>query len=629
MSKKRKMKNYISGLLTVICCLFYCGQYLAAQDGRTGVLVSQADSLRSEYLFAESVEACREALASEADTAVRMKIEDKLLLGENGISMSSFVSTPSVVARHKFSIDEFYLFYPLQDRSWRPAPNLLDTLGTHPFSKAAYVPEGSREIYFSAPDQEGAMNIYRTELKDTVWSLPALINEDMTSSSDEIYPMLSPDGKSLFFASSGLYGVGGYDLYMSSWDEDKGEWGVPVNMGFPYSSPYDDFLFINTPDGKYSIFASNRDCSADSVYVYVLEYDSMPVRREVKDASALREICRLLPDGDHAGVDSGTSVPGVPIPESMDTRKYMDKMSEVRSLKDSLFSCMSQVDRFRADLASESDGDARRDIEAELLEYEALIPVLQDTLNRASAELQKIEMEFLFNGVVIDPDKIGAEADRKVVGASSGFAFTEKIPGGPLSMKFEVPEKKFDYSFMVLPEGRFAEDNKVPDGLVYQIQIFTLSRHATVAQLNGLSPVFESRTPTGKYTYRVGVFRTYNDVLSRLNTVKKAGFKTAYIVPLKDGKVIKMAEAKAMEAAAKPVYQLNMLPEAGTLPDIALKAVNQAGAKDVAKMEQDGKTVFTAGPFYSLRKAEETAAAVRAAGVQEVSVIKIGNITSK
>ena len=181
MSKKRKMKNYISGLLTVICCLFYCGQDLVAQNGRTGVLVSQADSLRSEYLFSESVEACREALASEADTAARMKIEDKLLLGENGISMSSFVSTPSVVARHKFSIDEFYLFYPLQDRSWRPAPNLLDTLGTHPFSKAAYVPEGSREIYFSAPDQEGAMNIYRTELKDTVWSLPALINEDMTS----------------------------------------------------------------------------------------------------------------------------------------------------------------------------------------------------------------------------------------------------------------------------------------------------------------------------------------------------------------------------------------------------------------------------------------------------------------
>ena len=629
MSKKRNMKFYISGLWAVICSVFYGGQDLIAQEDRTGVLVSQADSLRLEYKFAESVDAYREALASSSDSLVRMDIEDKLLLGENGVNMSGFVSTPSVVARHKFPLDGFYLYYPLQDRSWRPVPNPLDTLGRHPFSRASFVPEGSSEIYFSAPDQAGAMNIYRTEFKDTAWSIPALLNEEMTSSSDEIYPMLSSDGKTLFFASSGLYGVGGYDLYMSSWDEGKGEWGVPVNMGFPYSSPYDDFLFINTPDGKYSIFASNRECSSDSVYVYVLEYDSMPVRREIRDAAALKELCGLVPAGDSAGVDGGASVSGAPIPESVDTRRYMEKMSEVRVLKDSLFNCMSQLDRSRAAIAAASDESERGRLEALLMEYEALIPVLQDTLNKAAAGLQKIEMEFLFNGVVIDPDKIEAEADREVVGASSGFAFTEMTPGEPLSMKFEVPEKKFDYSFMVLPEGRFAEDNTVPDGLVYQIQIFTLSRRATVAQLNGLSPVFEFRTPTGKYIYRAGVFRTYNDVLSKLNAVKKAGFKTAYIVPLKDGQVIRMAEAKAIESSSKPVYQLQMVPSDGTLPEIALQAVSQSGAKDVAKMEQDGKTVFAAGPFYSLRKAEETAAAVRAAGVPEVSVIKIGNISSK
>ena len=78
-----------------------------------------------------------------------------------------------------------------------------------------------------------------------------------------------------------------------------------------------------------------------------------------------------------------------------------------------------------------------------------------------------------------------------------------------------------------------------------------MSRKARTAELNGLSPVFESVTPTGKYTYRVGVFRTYNDVLSRLNDVKKAGFRTAYVVPLNDGEVIKMAEAKALEAKNK------------------------------------------------------------------------------
>lgn len=141
-------------------------------------------------------------------------------------------------------------------------PNQLDSLGGDGLARAIYVPDGAGDIYYSAKDEEGIRNIYCTHLSDSLWSVPALINERMTSSSDEIYPMLSPDGQSLYFASKGLYGMGGYDLYVSQWNKETGDWDVPVNMGFPYSSPYDDFLFVNTADGKYSIFASNRGAPA-------------------------------------------------------------------------------------------------------------------------------------------------------------------------------------------------------------------------------------------------------------------------------------------------------------------------------------------------------------------------------
>ena len=92
--------------------------------------------------------------------------------------------------------------------------------------------------------------------------------------------------------------MGGYDLYSSKWNEDTKDWDVPVNMGFPYSSPFDDFLFINTPDGKYSIFASNRGCPSDSVDVYVVEYDGMPVRKAVTEREDLIALAALSPDGD-------------------------------------------------------------------------------------------------------------------------------------------------------------------------------------------------------------------------------------------------------------------------------------------------------------------------------------------
>ena len=548
------MKLYWSVFLAAVPALMYGQEPEETSDeisrpsgGEAIALMEQGDSLRMEYRFAESVEMYEAALAATGDSLERLEIDARILLSENGLSMTGFVGTPSIVARHRFSVRDFYLFYPLEDNSWVPVPNLLDTLGTNPFSRATYVPEGAREIYFSAPDATGAMNIYYTEDRDTVWSLPVLLNEGLVSSSDEICPMLSGDGKTLYFASSGLYGVGGYDIYMSSWDDSKGEWGTPVNMGFPYSSPYNDFLYAETPDGRYTLFASDRDCPPDSVDVYVLDYDNMPVRKPVTDVRRLKEICSMNPEDNLAGGTSSSDG----IPENVDTRRYMAQVDEVKALKDSLYRCMSSIDADRSRIAISEDEDEHTELASRISANELLIPQIQASLDSALAVLQKIEMEFLFNGVVLDPDRIIAEADREVVGASSGFAFARMSPRENLDIDIEEPEKEFDYSFMVLPEGRFAENNVLPDGLVYQIQIFTLSRKARTAELNGLSPVFESVTPTGKYTYRVGVFRTYNDVLSRLNDVKKAGFRTAYVVPLNDGEVIKMAEAKALEAKNK------------------------------------------------------------------------------
>ena len=172
--------------------------------------------------------------------------------------------------------------------------------------------------------------------------------------------------------------------------------------------------------------------------------------------------------------------------------------------------------------------------------------MMQDSLDRATALLQQIEMEFLFSGVVIDPEKVYA-ASEAAYDEDVEYSFVRMNIGDTLDMAFEEPADEFDYSFMILPEGRFAKDNTIPSGVVYQIQIFSVARPASVAQLRGLSPVFVSGSSSGKYTYSVGVFRNYNDVLSNLNRVRKVGFKSAYIVAYIDGKSVSVATARAME----------------------------------------------------------------------------------
>ena len=593
---------------------------LHAQTARALEEMRRGDSLREKYRFEDAADAYTSAsgmlvdsLMTADDSLLRLDISDRLLMAENGLSMMDFVYVPDVVARHRFSIDDFFLYYPLTEGSWRVVPCQLDSVA-HDFSKAVYVPDGKDVIYWSAPDKEGIRNIFHSEFQDTVWSAPALLNEHMTSASDEIYPMLSPDGTKMYFSSAGLYGVGGYDIYVSERDAETGDWSVPVNMGFPYSSPADDFLFISTPDGEYSVFASNRGCSKDSVWVYVLKYDDMPVRRTVDDPEELMVLSVLDPASMHS--DERNADVKADIPENIDTRRYMDKMSEVRMLRDS-------IDRLG--LAVE---DARlADDEEAVLDGEFALTALRDSLTRASRLLQEIEMEFLFSGVVIDPDKLMAEADREITGQNVDYVFTRKAFGESLSLNMLDPEPEFDYSFKILDEGQFAEDNVLPSGLVYQIQMFSTTTPAGVSKLKGLSPVFETKSANGRYTYRVGVFRTYADVLANLNSVKRVGFRSAFIVAFNDGKELTVAKARAMESEKKKstLYEVRIETGNGELDAAVAGGIRQqAPGKDIARVEkEDGSKLYVVGPFADKEVAENLAGFIRAMGTSGASCFEI------
>lgn len=616
-------------LFKILCLIVFCvGTSLVAQERRVDSLVVRGDSLHAEYSFVRALESytlameeLTDSVLTVEDSILKAAVKDKMLLSENGRNMTSFAYSPTVVAKHKFSLKDFFLYYPLPDRSWRPVPNQLDSLGGA-FAKAIYAPEEMTSLYFSAKDSESIRNIYKTELQDTLWTIPSLLNEQMMSESDEIYPMLSPDGKELYFASKGLYGAGGYDLYVSEWDEDLKDWSIPLNMGFPFSSPADDFLFINTEDGNYSIFASNRECQTDSVWVYVLEFENMPVRRAVTDPKELKAISSLDPQTEEDRINVKTGV-AADIPENSDTERYMNKMSEVRALRDTISSYTQQLENKRSKYALSTDEDERMMLTDEILANEAIIPQFQDSLDKAIAQLQKIEMEFLFKGVVIDPDKLLARADQEVVGEATIYTFTKRNLGPALKLDFMEPEVKFDYSFKILPEGCFAGDNTIPPGIVYQIQMFGAANKVGVKALKGLSPVFERKSPSGKYVYRVGLFNTYNDVLSNLNAVKKVGFRTAFIVAYIDGKEVSVAKARAAEADKNnnPVfYEVQVTYTSGEMdPSTSEEVRTYSEGKDIAKMSTpDGGTVYRIGPYTDKGKADQLVSFIKEMGVAEV-----------
>lgn len=625
-------KMFLKGTyLAVLCCFVMvvntCHETFA-QD--VDSLVARGDSLRERYRFDESFKTYEEAIVAVMDTSssyfgdtlIINRIRSGILQSENGRTMSRFVQKPEVLAKRRFSLEDFFLYYPLEDHSWRSLPNQLDSSSNNAFTRALYAPEWDNRLFFSAPDVNGVRELYMTEQRDTIWSFPAELGFNSSSWSSEIYPMLSPDRKTLYFASDGFYGVGGYDLYRSVWDEEEGRWSPPQNMGFPFSSPADDFLYMDSEDGQYSVFASNRECSRDSVWVYVLRQERYPLHSPVDNPDELIRLAHLDPP-----VSDLKKTQEDQVVDNHLTDAYMEKMTEVKALRDSISSISLQVEAMRTEFAFSNDAEGRMSLTDRILAMETRIPLLQRELDVANSELRDIEMDFLKEGIFINMDFSEEEASEE--NEMEEYAFVKMNMGGPLRMNIEVPIVLFDYSFRILDEAQFAEDQLIPNGVIYQIQIMTGSRKALPQELKGLSPIYEHRSSGGMYIYRVGRFTRYDETLQALYKVRSLGFSGAYIVAFKDRNEVSVAEARAVEAKSRNellMYEVRIIPESGELESSLMsEIVVRAIGKDVARVEtSDGTQIYIVGPFDNSVKAEELASYIRSQGLENVECVLTG-----
>lgn len=584
-----------------------------------------ADSLHTSYQFEKAVESYNQMIEDQAaDTLACIELRKKLMMAENGRNMSRFVQTPTVISKECFSIDEFFLYYPLEDRSWRPLPNVLDTCDADGYVRALYAPDWNDKLYYSAENENGSRDIMMTMQLDTVWSVPVAEPAFSTPAGNEIFPLLSPDGKTMYFSSDGFYGVGGYDLYKSVWDESAKRWSAPQNLGFPYSSPEDDFLYMETEDGEHLIFASNRDCSNDSVWVYVVQREAFPVHVPVTDPEELQRIAKL----DTPVHESKQETPHEVLDNELSV-KYMNKMKEVKNLRDSIANASSSLDKLRTDYAFSNDAGERARLTETILGLEMKLPSMQRALDVSNNELRTIEMEFLKEGIFINMNPFEEETEELGTPVPE-YQFRKQSMGEQFNINILVPEVKFDYTFRIEDVAVFAEDQEIPSGVVYQIQLFSGGRKATMAELKGLTPMYEKRTSNGLYAYRVGRFFTHDEAKKNVDIARKRGFKGAYIVAYVDGREVSVVSARTEEASRTNdilLYEVQIIPESGELePEVVEGMMTLAMGKDIARIETDGGTiVFMMGPFDSKTLAEELAAYVRSNIRGEVKCELLGN----
>jgi hypothetical protein len=111
-------------------------------------------------------------------------------------------------------------------------------------------------LFFSRRIDGRQSDIFVSRLESGTWQ-PAQPMTALNTAANEVGPLLSPDGKQLYFYSDRPGGLGGTDIYVTSQTADGG-WDKPQNLGPTVNSIAHEYDPAISPDGLSLYFASNR-----------------------------------------------------------------------------------------------------------------------------------------------------------------------------------------------------------------------------------------------------------------------------------------------------------------------------------------------------------------------------------
>ncbi len=112
------------------------------------------------------------------------------------------------------------------------------------------------------------------------------------------YPFLMGDGTTLYFASDGEGSIGGYDIFVTRYDSEDKTFLKPSNIGMPFNSPANDYLYVIDEFYNLGWFVTDRNQEEGKVcaYIFVPNESKQTYNYEatdpkvIMDAATLRDI---------------------------------------------------------------------------------------------------------------------------------------------------------------------------------------------------------------------------------------------------------------------------------------------------------------------------------------------------
>ena len=136
-------------------------------------------------------------------------------------------------------------------------------------STTVFVNEMGNKAYFSQPDDSLHQQLCTSDLLGGEWSKPQLLNGISEGISEAAYPFMLADGMTFYFAGKGEESIGGYDIFMTRYDARSNSFLKPENIGMPFNSEANDYLFAIDEYAHIGYFVSDRRQPEGKACLYI------------------------------------------------------------------------------------------------------------------------------------------------------------------------------------------------------------------------------------------------------------------------------------------------------------------------------------------------------------------------